>query len=124
MNATTSERAWQVEITACRGLAKDSTHEAFVAEVAKHFAAHRFGVKHHQIASKRRTEPLASARKLAVYVTFQLTDVTQTRIGQLFGMRQENVCHTRTSIANLASIDKRTAADLAYVLEQTKAAIS
>ena len=68
--------------------------------------AEYFGVSEADIVSSRRTREIAQARQVAMYLTREQTQLSTTRIGDLFGGRDHTtVMHACKIIAELVEKD-------------------
>ena len=83
------------------GESHPATPEGIMAAVAEYF-----GVSEADIVSSRRTREIAQARQVAMYLTREQTQLSTTRIGDLFGGRDHTtVMHACKIIAELVEKD-------------------
>ena len=80
------------------------TPESILNDVSRYF-----GVSTSDILSKRRTQEIAMARQVAMYLTRELTSYSTTRIGDFFGGRDHTtVMHACEKIEELIQTDEET----------------
>jgi chromosomal replication initiator protein len=95
---------------------KKITADAIISAVAKHY-----GVSHADVLSSKRTSNVAKARQVGMYLARELTDLSQTGIGESFGGRDHStVIHACTKIRSQAESDSMFSKELNQIINDIK----
>jgi len=100
---------------------KHSKKELTVEEVKQTVCEH-FNLKVSQIDSRERTQRIAYARQMAMYLSEQLTDTSHMQIGRLIGNRNHaTVVHALKQIKEMMSIEDNVREDVEELTMKIKA---
>lgn len=95
---------------------KKITADAIISAVSKHY-----GVSHADVLSSKRTSNVAKARQVGMYLARELTDLSQTGIGESFGGRDHStVIHACTKIRSQADSDSMFSKELNQIINDIK----
>jgi hypothetical protein len=94
-------------------------------EIIQRVVAHEFGTTAHDLCNGGRTEPLATARRVAMALCRKLTPASTTLVGASFNGRDHGtVLHAERSIAAECENDARFGARVGIVFEACRTAIA
>jgi len=79
-----------------------------ISEIKRHVSSY-FNIAHDDLSSKSRTQDLAYARQIAMYLTRELTNMSLLKIGENFGNRDHStVMHACDKVKRLITTDDQT----------------
>lgn len=98
-----------------------NTQPITIDDVKQHVCNH-FNLKLSQIDSRTRTQQIAYARQMAMYLASQLTDKSHVQIGVHIGNRNHaTVIHAIKQIKDMMEVDEQTRTDVEELLAEIKA---
>lgn len=101
--------------------------EQYLAEridVIQRVVAKEYGTTVHDLCNGGRPEPLATARRVAMVLTRQLTPASHHAVGHAFNRDHASVIHAEKSIADQCMTDHQFGARLGAIRELCKATIA
>jgi chromosomal replication initiator protein len=99
----------------------DQKEKKVTVEAVKEAVVKYFKLKPSDMITKKRTQPVAFARQVAMYISRELTDMSLPEIGQSFGGRDHStVIHAYETIQNKKETDLIFHEELNKIVELIK----
>ncbi|MBQ6965357.1 MAG: chromosomal replication initiator protein DnaA [Bacteroidaceae bacterium] len=99
----------------------DTTEKPITIEDVKQCVCERFKLKVSQLESRIRTQQIAYARQIAMYLAAQLTDKSHVQIGVHIGNRNHaTVIHALKQIKDMMEVDENTRRDVEELMDELK----
>ena len=101
----------------------ERNQQPITIDEVKQYVCNRFNLKMSQIDSRTRTQQIAYARQMAMYLASQLTDKSHVQIGVHIGNRNHaTVIHAIRQIKDMMEVDEQTRTDVEELMAELKAA--
>ncbi|MBR1521777.1 MAG: chromosomal replication initiator protein DnaA [Bacteroidaceae bacterium] len=100
----------------------ETTEHVTTIDDVKQYVCERFNLKIAQLDSRTRTQQIAYARQVAMYLSSELTDKSHVQIGVNIGNRNHaTVIHAIKQIKDMMEVDERTRQDIDELMDILKA---
>ena len=76
------------------------------------FVSQKYGIPTEDIIGKRKTDAIATARQVAIYLLRELTEMSFANIGKVFNRDHSTVIHSCTQVEKRMMADKLFLAEL------------